>query len=183
MLVCASLRPLRNEETIMNQIDVMKQAVMLLRDGPDNHVQEAVDLLCQAIEQAGKVEPVAWVGEIAEGAQLLLDKPTMWDAVELYTHPPTAPAQPVLHGLSLAVIGLKHFGNPIPQEWYAAAKELLSTAPAQPLTCAWTLDDEESGTWASSCGELWSFIDGGPDENRVSYCHHCGGKVIKGASL
>lgn len=40
--------------------------------------------------------------------------------------------------------------------------------------CTWTLDDDESGTWASSCGELWSFIDGGPKENRVSYCHHCG---------
>jgi len=47
-------------------------------------------------------------------------------------------------------------------------------------TCTWALDDEESGTWASSCGELWSFIDGGPAENRVSYCHHCGGKVVIG---
>ncbi len=48
----------------------------------------------------------------------------------------------------------------------------------EPLTCTWTLDDEDSGTWASSCGELWSFIDGGPAENRVSYCHHCGKKVV-----
>ena len=50
--------------------------------------------------------------------------------------------------------------------------------PAQPSqalgTCEWTLDDDESATWASSCGELWSFIDGGPKENRVTYCHHCG---------
>ncbi len=30
-----------------------------------------------------------------------------------------------LHGLKLAIIGLKHFGNPIPKEWYAAAHELL----------------------------------------------------------
>ena len=43
----------------MNQIDVMKQAVMLLRDGPDNGVQEAVDALTQAIEQAEKVEPIS----------------------------------------------------------------------------------------------------------------------------
>lgn len=28
-------------------------------------------------------------------------------------------------GLELAVIGVKHFGNPIPKEWYAAARELL----------------------------------------------------------
>ncbi len=48
---------------------------------------------------------------------------------------------------------------------------------AERLTCKWSLNDDESGTWESSCGELWSFIDGGPKENRVTYCHHCGGKV------
>lgn len=29
-----------------------------------------------------------------------------------------------LIALLIAVVGLKHFGNPIPKEWYAAAKEL-----------------------------------------------------------
>ena len=43
--------------------------------------------------------------------------------------------------------------------------------------CEWRLDDEDAGTWRSSCGELWSFIDGGPAENRVSFCHHCGKPV------
>lgn len=33
-------------------------------------------------------------------------------------------------GLTLAVIGRKHFGNPIPQEWYSAAKELLAEVKA-----------------------------------------------------
>ena len=65
---------------VMNQIDVMKQVVMLLRDGPDNHVQEAVDLLCQAIEQAEKVEPVAWLvcfdGRI--GGARVTDKLVIW---------------------------------------------------------------------------------------------------------
>ena len=28
-------------------------------------------------------------------------------------------------GLSVAAIGVKHFGNPIPREWYAAARELI----------------------------------------------------------
>lgn len=32
-------------------------------------------------------------------------------------------------GVHLAVIGRRHFGNPIPQEWYAAARELLAAAP------------------------------------------------------
>ncbi len=50
---------------------------------------------------------------------------------------------------------------------------------SEPAGCTWTQQDDEHmpGTWASSCGELWSFIDGGPKDNRVSYCHHCGGKV------
>lgn len=41
-----------------------------------------------------------------------------------------AQAQRVTDGLTLAAIGHKHFGNPIPQAWYAAAKELLASTPA-----------------------------------------------------
>ncbi|MES2634077.1 MAG: hypothetical protein V4669_13970 [Pseudomonadota bacterium] len=52
--------------------------------------------------------------------------------------PPAAPAEPTpapAEGgtLALAVIGLKHFGNPIPKEWYAAAKELLASPSALPV--------------------------------------------------
>jgi hypothetical protein len=36
-------------------------------------------------------------------------------------------AEPVHAGLTLAVIGNKHFGNPIPPQWYAAAKELIAS--------------------------------------------------------
>lgn len=47
-------------------------------------------------------------------------------------------------------------------------------------TCTWTEQDDKDmpGTYESSCGEMWSFIDGGVKENRVTYCHHCGGKVV-----
>jgi hypothetical protein len=44
--------------------------------------------------------------------------------------------------------------------------------------CVWRLENDESGTWGSACDELWSFIDGGPKENGVRYCHHCGRKVV-----
>lgn len=64
-------------------------------------------------------------------------------------------------------------GNTNPIDTLSASQ----AAPAKAESCTWSLSDEESGTWASSCGELWSFIDGGPQENRVSFCHHCGGKV------
>ena len=60
---------------------------------------------------------------------------------------------------------------------YGAAQRL---AGQQRETCTWTEQDDEfmPGTYASSCGEMWSFIEGGLKENRVTYCHHCGGKVV-----
>lgn len=58
----------------------------------------------------------------------------------------------------------------------------LYTHPApvrQPLTCVWTedADFEMAGTYASACGELWSFVDGGVNENKVNFCHGCGKPV------
>jgi len=59
---------------------------------------------------------------------------------------------------------------------YGAAHRL---AGQQRETCTWTEWDDKDmlSTYKSSCGEMWSFIDGGVKENRVTYCHHCGGKV------
>ena len=53
-------------------------------------------------------------------------------------------------------------------------------AGQQRETCTWTEQDDKDmpGTYESSCGEMWSFIEGGLKENRVTYCHHCGGKVV-----
>ena len=67
-----------------------------------------------------------------------------------------------------------------------STKQLLAYGAAQRLagrereTCTWTEQDDKDmpGTYESSCGEMWSFIDGGVKENRVTYCHHCGGKVV-----
>lgn len=58
--------------------------------------------------------------------------------------------------------------------------EPLSRGISQRETCTWVEQDDKDmpGTYASSCGEMWSFIDGGVKENRVTYCHHCGGKVV-----
>jgi len=91
--------------------------------------------------------------------------------------------QKALDALEWADNGYKE-GEPIQAAIQAAIAELRAAidAPVEPVAqpsqagepCEWTLDDDESGTWASSCGELWSFIDGGPAENRVAYCHHCG---------
>ena len=56
---------------------------------------------------------------------------------------------------------------------------LAALANAEPTGCLWSKDpDFEMGdTYDSSCGEKWSFIDGGPSENRVSFCQGCGKPV------
>lgn len=41
--------------------------------------------------------------------------------------------------------------------------------------CEWRLDDADNGIWESACGETWLFVDGGPIENRMLFCHRCGG--------
>lgn len=60
------------------------------------------------------------------------------------------------------------------------AYPLYAAAPAAPQPCTWSKDpDYDMGdTYHSACGEAWSFIDGGPAENRMRYCHGCGKPVI-----
>lgn len=63
----------------------------------------------------------------ADGRYGVLAFNTAWQAYQWGLE--ATKAQGVPDGLTLAAIGHKHFGNPIPQEWYAAAKELLASAP------------------------------------------------------
>ena len=50
--------------------------------------------------------------------------------------------------------------------------------------CLWTQDShfEMGDTYDSGCGEKWSFIDGGPEENNVRFCQGCGKPVKLAAS-
>ena len=59
--------------------------------------------------------------------------------------------------------------------------EAVLEQQAEPVTCEWSLEDDDTmpGTYSSACGELWSFIDGGWKDNRVNFCHGCGGRVIE----
>ena len=50
--------------------------------------------------------------------------------------------------------------------------------PAQAQdACNWSLMDEDNGVWESACGEAWTFIDGGPQDNNVRFCQGCGKPV------
>jgi hypothetical protein len=41
--------------------------------------------------------------------------------------------------------------------------------------CEWKEDDD--GNWETGCGEIFTFTDGGPEENRQNHCGYCGGKL------
>ena len=47
-------------------------------------------------------------------------------------------------------------------------------------TCTWGLDSTpDYEVWESACGHSWVFEAGGIEENNVSYCQGCGGKVLQ----
>ena len=46
-------------------------------------------------------------------------------------------------------------------------------------TCHWQLTDPDfdSNTFETECGKMWTFVDGGVEDNGLKYCPYCGGKV------
>ena len=60
-----------------------------------------------------------------------------------------------------------------------AIAAILSASPSADgggaRECVWTEDTD--GLWKTSCGRSWTFIEGGPEANRVRYCHGCGNPV------
>lgn len=44
-------------------------------------------------------------------------------------------------------------------------------------SCAWECEDDEGDSWFTSCGHGWTFNDGGPAENHMTYCHGCGKRI------
>lgn len=40
-------------------------------------------------------------------------------------------------------------------------------------TCTW-FEDEDSDLWETSCGGMFSIIEGTPSENSMKFCCYCG---------
>lgn len=59
----------------------------------------------------------------------------------------------------------------INSDWLRAA--ILADEPQ--VECTWT--EYPEGYWSTSCGRSWTFIEGGPEENGICYCHGCGKPV------
>lgn len=43
--------------------------------------------------------------------------------------------------------------------------------------CKWVLDDDDSNTYLTSCGELFCIENGTPKENYFNFCVYCGRKL------
>lgn len=60
--------------------------------------------------------------------------------------------------------------------------ELQAQPERAPLICTWTQEDDFDmpGVYHTSCGEMWSFTEGGIKENNTKFCPHCGGGIKRG---
>lgn len=45
-----------------------------------------------------------------------------------------------------------------------------------PDKCEWK--DEREDVWATSCGGLFQFEDGGPADNSFAFCPYCGKPLV-----
>jgi hypothetical protein len=60
-------------------------------------------------------------------------------------------------------------------KWREEALALLDAK--RPSECHWS-GDEFTSDWYGDCGIEFTFIDGTPTENEMTYCPKCGGKLI-----
>ena len=44
--------------------------------------------------------------------------------------------------------------------------------------CIWSQEDEDSSTWWTDCGHMFSLEDGTPESNGFQYCCFCGSKLV-----
>lgn len=55
---------------------------------------------------------------------------------------------------------------------------ITQVAISKTETTSWTMIDSDINLWkCSKCNEEWTFEYGGPEENNMHYCPHCGRKV------
>lgn len=43
-------------------------------------------------------------------------------------------------------------------------------------SCQWS--EDSGGNWDTACGEVFTFTDGGPKENKARFCQYCGGELV-----
>ena len=47
------------------------------------------------------------------------------------------------------------------------------------MICHWTQEDYDSDTWNTTCGRLFSLIEGTPQDNDIRFCCFCSYPVMQ----
>lgn len=55
--------------------------------------------------------------------------------------------------------------------------EISDRIPMPNEMCKWKCVDDDENYWEGSCGIAYNFIDGGPKENDITFCPHCGRRI------
>jgi hypothetical protein len=124
---CTALRV--NEENLTAQVESLR--AQLAARGMDFRpaISRVVDLAHRKGELWERCQGKCWPAhESDEFTKLRDDKLPSAIAQLQHAMLSAAPTPQPSSRLSLAVIGHRHFGNPIPQAWYAAAQDLLADA-------------------------------------------------------
>lgn len=45
--------------------------------------------------------------------------------------------------------------------------------------CVWNQEDEESDTYHTNCNHMFTFTEGGPQDNGFEFCCFCGDKLVE----
>lgn len=61
-------------------------------------------------------------------------------------------------------------------ETQSRVRELPAVDAAPVVHGRWRQDDEDAWT-CTACENVWTFLDGGPNENNANYCPMCGAKM------
>ena len=46
--------------------------------------------------------------------------------------------------------------------------------------CKWVIEIDYGDTYSTSCGEMFTIIDGTPADNGMKYCPFCGNVILEG---
>ena len=80
------------------------------------------------------------------------------------------------HRLCKSVI--KYAGLDATRDKYANETMIPLARKALNSTCKWRYD-EDDGCWVTACGEQFCLEDGGPSENGMIFCYHCGKRILE----
>ena len=81
----------------------------------------------------------------------------------------------VLDSITLAVRKMMEIGKEATTGLALEDKHLQHGVTREDV-CIWMQDSD--GPWCTSCGKVWEFITGGPTDNEMHFCHHCGGSLL-----